>query len=271
MERLAIAKKAITEAKKNTTQLITKQNTVKMEFTKAQLLTKKAEEFKEPAPKEAKEIPVNLFAEFGFSQKPGADGKPAKQKINMCTCGARDPEFKGYCEDCVKKLSEKFTKSVEKFNKLKKEYDEYSAQDNTKADEKMKLLKNKMAQYGAMDAGMMDVISKHEKLMNSGENRAFAEFKVGIQSMKQEIKIIKARQEMELDELRKQQNNLDVQIVKQLGTKRELDYEIDNLEDQTEEVKSKLKDMEQLVTVKKRFVLHVERLEEQNIKQLTAK
>jgi len=32
--------------------------------------------------------------------------------------------------------------------------------------------------------------------------------------------------------------------VKQLGTKRELDYEIDNLEDQTEEVKSKLKDME---------------------------
>ena len=91
---------------------------------------------------------------------------------------------------------------------------------------------------------MMDVISKHEKLMNSGENRAFAEFKVGIQSMKQEIKIIKARQEMELDELRKQQNNLDVQIVKQLGTKRELDYEIDNLEDQTEEVKSKLKDME---------------------------
>jgi len=57
----------------------------------------------------------------------------------------------------------------------------------------MKLLKNKMAQYGAMDAGMMDVISKHEKLMNSGENREFAEFKVSVQSMKQEIKIIKAR------------------------------------------------------------------------------
>ena len=44
----------------------------------------------------------------------------------------------------------------------------------------MKLLKNKMAQYGAMDAGMMDVISKHEKLMNLNEKRAFAEFKVGI-------------------------------------------------------------------------------------------
>jgi hypothetical protein len=57
----------------------------------------------------------------------------------------------------------------------------------------MKLLKNKMAQYGAMDEGMMDVISKHEKLMNSGENREFAEFKVSVQSMKQEMKIIKAR------------------------------------------------------------------------------
>ena len=53
-----------------------------------------------------------------------------------------------------------------------------------------------------------------------------------------------------------------MQIVKELGTKRELDYEIDSLEDQTEEVKSQLKDMEKLVTVKKRFVLHVERLEE---------
>ena len=35
-----------------------------------------------------------------------------------------------------------------------------------------------------MDAGMMDIISKHEKLLNSDENRAFAEFKVGIQSLK---------------------------------------------------------------------------------------
>lgn len=63
----------------------------------------------------------------------------------MCICGATDPKFKGYCENCVKKLSEKFTRSVAKFNKLKKEYDDYSGQDTAKADEKMKLLKNKMA------------------------------------------------------------------------------------------------------------------------------
>ena len=43
---------------------------------------------------------------------------------------------------------------------------------------------------------------------------------------------------MELDELRKQQNNLDVQIVKETGKKRELDFEIDDLEDHAEEIKS---------------------------------
>jgi hypothetical protein len=57
------------------------------------LLRKKAEEFKEPAPKEVKEKPVNVFSEFGFTEgtKAGEDGKPAKVKINMCTCGASDP------------------------------------------------------------------------------------------------------------------------------------------------------------------------------------
>lgn len=80
MERIAIAKRAITEARNNTKQLVTKQNNIKMECEKAFALTKKAEEFKEPAPKEVKEKPVNLFSEFGFSQgtQANADGKPAK-------------------------------------------------------------------------------------------------------------------------------------------------------------------------------------------------
>ena len=30
----------------------------------------------------------------------------------MCICGARDPEFNGYCGDCVKKLSDKFTSEL---------------------------------------------------------------------------------------------------------------------------------------------------------------
>ena len=45
--------------------------------------------------------------------------------------------------------------------------------------------------------------------------------------MAQELHIIKARQAIELDELRKQQNNLDVQIVKQVGKKRDIESEVD--------------------------------------------
>ena len=98
--------------------------------------------------------------------------------MKICACGDTDPKFKGYCENCVKKLKTKFDYLIEKFNKLKDEYDEYNSSDLSKGEEKMKLLKNKMAQYGAIDANMMDVIGKHDKLMNSEENRAFAEFKL---------------------------------------------------------------------------------------------
>ena len=168
--------------------MITRQNTIKAECEKAVLLKKKAEEYKPPPPEVKKEKGLDLFGTDGSASKSGK-----KTRINMCACGVSDPEFKGYCGDCVKKLKDKFNRHIAKYNKLKKEYEDYNQADTAKADEKMKLLKNKMAQYGAMDEGMMDVISKHENLMNSDENRAFAEFKVSVQSMKQEIKIIKAR------------------------------------------------------------------------------
>jgi hypothetical protein len=40
-----------------------------------------------------------------------------------------------------------------------------------------------MAQYGAVDASMLDIVSKHEKLLNSEENKAYAEFKVNVSSL----------------------------------------------------------------------------------------
>ena len=93
---------------------------------------------------------------------------------------------------------------VAKFKKLKDEYEEYNQDDLGKADEKLKILKNKMAQYGAVDANMIDIIGKHQKLLNSEENRAQAEFKVRVSSMRSELKIMKAKQDMELEDLRKQ-------------------------------------------------------------------
>jgi len=80
----------------------------------------------------------------------------------------------------VEKLKKKFDTLISKFNKLKAEYDDYNQEDLSKADEKLKLLKNKLEQFGNVDANMMDIISRHEKLLSSDENRAFAEFKVNL-------------------------------------------------------------------------------------------
>ena len=55
-------------------------------------------------------------------------GKQANynQGPKICACGAFDPEFKGYCTDCVQKLKTKFDYLIGKFNKLKDEYDDYN-------------------------------------------------------------------------------------------------------------------------------------------------
>ena len=112
-----------------------------------------------------------------------------------------------------------------------------------------------MAQYGTVDANMIDIISKHSKLMNSDENRARAEFKVNVQSMGQELKIMKAKQEIELEDLRKQQNYLDVQIVKKSGQKRDLEAATDLLHDKAEELGSKQEEIDKIILLKKRFLL----------------
>jgi hypothetical protein len=40
---------------------------------------------------------------------------------------------------------------------------------------------------------MVDVIDKHEKLVKEDENRAFADFKIAVSTMKQEIEIKKVK------------------------------------------------------------------------------
>ena len=72
----------------------------------------------------------------------------------------------------------------------------------------MRLLKNKMAQYGNVDASMLDVISKHESLLNSQENREFAELKVVIQQLQREMQIMKQRHSIKLDDKKRQEKYL---------------------------------------------------------------
>ena len=107
---------------------------------------------------------------------------------------------------------------------------------------------------------MLDIVSKHEQLLNSEDNRAFAEFKVSVSSLAQEIKILKAKQNIELEDLRNQQNYLEAQIIKKQGQKRDLETETDNLKDREDEFQKKMDEIEKLVMLKKRFVLQCERL-----------
>ena len=68
----------------------------------------------------------------------------------------------------------------------------------------MKLLQNKMAQYGVYDADMLDVMQKYDKLMNSDDYRETAEMQAQILAMKQEMKILRAKEKIEIDHFNKQ-------------------------------------------------------------------
>lgn len=137
------------------------------------------------------------------------------------------------------KFKDRFLKRLEKFQKLKREYEKYNQGDSGAADEKLKLLKNKLAQYGVADAEMVDLLAQHDKLLKSDQGKAIAELRAKIQAMESEIKISKARQDIELESLRKQQNYYDVQMVKRQGQKRDLTAEIDMYEDRIDELEAK--------------------------------
>ena len=67
-------------------------------------------------------------------------------------------------------------------------------------------MRNKIEQYEIQlaDTDIVDVVDKHGKLAQSEENRSFAEFKSSVEAMKQELVIIRARNAIELEDLRKQ-------------------------------------------------------------------
>lgn len=56
-------------------------------------------------------------------------------------------------------------------------------------------MKNKIEQYEIKlnESELIDVIEKHQVLSQSEDNRNFAEFKVTVQSLKQELEIMKVK------------------------------------------------------------------------------
>ena len=220
--------------------------------------TEKAKNFKDPKPPIAakkKDLGEELTAQLasGPLSTSGSTASSAKtREVALCECGAENPKLKGYCEDCVKKFRDRFLLRLEKFSKIKKEYEKYNQDDSGAADEKLKLLKNKLAQYGVADADMVDLLAQHDKLLKSDEGKAIAEMKARVQALESQILIEKQRQDIELESLRRQQNYYDVQIIKRQGQKRDILAEMDQYEERADELQAKQEDNEKKITLLKR-------------------
>ncbi len=132
----------------------------------------------------------------------GAMGSKNAQELSICACGKLNPEHRGYCTDCVKKLKVRYDQLLEDFSDLQKESDDYNAVDMDKATAKLQLLKNKAEQYEIKlsDVQMLDVLDRHQKLADSDENRAFAERKVMLHSLRQEQEIQLFKQQIEIED-----------------------------------------------------------------------
>jgi len=77
----------------------------------------------------------------------GALAKKNASEISICACGNLNPEHKGYCTDCVKKLKIRYDLLLDDFSALSLEADEYNAVDMDRANEKLQLMRNKAEQY----------------------------------------------------------------------------------------------------------------------------
>ena len=46
--------------------------------------------------------------------------------ISVCTCGAANPKYRGYCRDCLMRLKATFDRYMERFNQMHEEYEHYT-------------------------------------------------------------------------------------------------------------------------------------------------
>ena len=135
----------------------------------------------------------------------GTQAKKVEPALIICQCGSLDPKFRGYCRDCLTRLKATFDRYLEKFKQVSDEYEQYTGVDQKQADDKLRLMKNKIQQYEIKlsDNEIVDVLEKYQNLAQSSENRTFAEFKASVESLKQELIIVKARHVIELEDLGK--------------------------------------------------------------------
>ena len=93
-----------------------------------------------------------------------------------------NPQYRGYCVNCVRKMKEEYDKRMEIFTKMSTEYEVYCGQDQSQAENKIRLMKNKIEQYNIKlnCHDMVNIFEKHQVLMGSEEAKTHAEFRVTV-------------------------------------------------------------------------------------------
>lgn len=187
----------------------------------------------------------------------GAMANKNASALSICACGNLNPEHRGYCTECVTKLKTRYDQLLDEFSALQKEADDYNAVDLDKANAKLQLMRNKAEQYEIKlsDVQMLDVLDRHSKLVDSDENRAFAERKVMLNSLRQEQEIQLFKQNIEKEDFEKQikwlKDRIDAKQRQKQDQERETNmfmYEFDKVNNELEAIKNR-------TYLKKRYVI----------------
>jgi chromosome segregation ATPase len=217
--------------------------------------------------------PSTIEAEFNKMvsrgvQSSAASEKQKKSKVNaICACGNPEPQFKGYCMDCVQKLKARFDAYLEKWQALKEEAENYNQQDSTKANEKLALMRAKAEQYEIKlsDVQMLDVMDAHSKLTSNEEQRKLAELKAMVMARKQELEIMQFKMAVEAEDFAKNAEWLTGMIEQKQKLKKDQESESSKFMYEFDKVKSEIEDIDKRCYLKKRYVTEYRKLKEREM------
>ena len=203
------------------------------------------------------------------STKPISGTMTKNKPMAICACGEPNPEHRGYCTNCVRKLKARFDSLILAYEAVKEEYDSFNAIDVEKATEKLKLMRAKADQYEIKltDAQMMDVMEAHGKLVSTEENKGLAELKVRVQAGKQEQEIMMFKQKMEEEDCQKQQEWFKDRISLTERRKKDLESEAAKFTYEFDVVADEIAAIEKRVFLKKRYVTQHQHIVDAKLKR----
>ncbi len=102
---------------------------------------------------------------------------------------------------------------------------------------------------------MLDVLDRHQKLADSDENRAFAERKVMLHSLRQEQEIQLFKQQIEIEDFQKQKKWLDDRITDKQRQKQDQERETNMFMYEFDKVNNELEEIKNRTYLKKRYVV----------------